>query len=290
MARASRTVRPRRSGHDICDHGTAVAFVDGGSDAVDYNDPATAMEMEEREREQRPAPARGDVASMLMGYLFGDGPHPEHVTFRLYRLVQVCAPELLATLDLGERIVLTAPDEEARSQRLAYLIRGTRIQGRKPERHHAVIRSTLAAAWSKQSRLVMTREIPEAALTDYGAGPESRELLREFELRIDTVRALLNFFFLDGPQPERTVRRVFMVAKAYYEHLVLRMSLDQLARMFGQVRATWSWRGKAKLNAFLVRRGATAVKAPYQKSAEVCVKYAAAAQGNLNRATGRRCA
>lgn len=256
---------------------------------VDCDDPATLMERAEAARDNPPPPERSDVAALLMGYLFGDGPHPEHVTARLYRLTSVIHPVLLRTLPMGDRIVLLAPDEAAREQRLVMLLRGTRIERRQAHTHQRVVRTVLAAAWARQRSLLMQPQVPEAALTDYGAA-FPRELLSQFAARIETVQAMLEFFFRDGSAPERAVRRVFMVAKAYYEPLVLRMSLQQLGTMFGQTRATWSWRGKAKLNEFLALRGISAVKAPYQKSAEVCVKYAAAATGNRNRATGRRVA
>lgn len=285
-----RTVYPRRqAGTDIASRDVAVAYVDGGPVGIDYADPASVLEAAEAAAENPPPPERSDIASLLMQHLFSDGPHPEHVTRRIFQLVAVIHPPLLVGLPLAERIVLHAPDEAAREQRLVMLLRGTRIERRRASVHERVVREVLAAAWARQRSLLMQREVPASALTDY-ASVCPRELLSQFAVRLETVQALLGFFFREGPSPERVVRRVFMVAKAYYEPLLLRMSLQQLGRMFGETRATWSWRGKAKLNEFLALRGMQAVKAPYQKSDEVCVKYAAAALGNRNRATGRRLA
>jgi hypothetical protein len=270
--------RATKAGYDVA-----------GPVGVDYSDPAAALMAEEESTTQAPAVNRSDVASLLMVHLFGDGPHPEHVARRLYALAAVVHPLLLRDLPLAERIVLLAPDEAARDQRLVMLLRGTRIEHRKPATHERVVREVLSAAWAKQRSLMLSTDVPAAALTDYAAACP-RELLSQFAARLGTVQALLEFFFRDGPAPETTVRRVFMVAKAYFEPLVLRMSLQHLGKLFGQTRATWSWRGKNKLNGFLAARGITAVKAPYQKSDEVCVKYSVAAQGNRNRATGRRVA
>ena len=259
----------------------------GQADGVDDFDPARAMMAQEENSE--PPPAQSEVISLAMAYLFGAQPHPERVTLRLYRLTAVVAPELLLPLSYAERAVLVADDEPAREERLWALLRGTRIRHRRPETHQRVISGILTVAWDRQRRLEMVAEVPESALTDYWAANPG-ELLSQFEARQAAVRGLLEFFFLDGAQPERAVKRVFMLAKAYFPHLVLRMSLHLLAQLFGQVRATWSWRGKKKLNGFLAARGQVAVKAPYQKSAAVCAKYAAAATGNRNRATGRRVA
>ncbi|HWA28093.1 MAG TPA: hypothetical protein VG734_20750 [Lacunisphaera sp.] len=274
--------------HDIVRHWKARPL-SAAAEGVDHADPAVAlMEAEERELTP-PAPDRSDVAGMLMAHLFGDGPHPERVTLRLYRLAEAMGCDLLQALPYSERSLLVADDEAAREHRLAALLRGTRIARRKPATHEAAIRTVLKAAWDRQRQLFMAREVPAAALIDYQAASPD-ELLGQFQARQAAVVALLEFFFRDGAAPEQAVKRVFMVAKAYFEPLVLRMSLQKLGGMFGQTRATWSWRGKNKLNGFLAARGISAVKAPYQKSDDVCVKYALAAAGNRNRATGRRVA
>lgn len=259
---------------------------------IDSADPLSILMAQEEAALQPPAPDRSDIASLLMGHLFGEGPHPERVTLRIYRLTGTLAPEMLRSLPSPERILLEADDDLARDERVRLLLRGTRIARRRPEAHQRAIRELMAAAWSRQKNLALAGEVPAAAIIGYGAGvlADRLETLAEFQVRQEAIVALLQFFFQDGPQPERVAKRVFMVAKAYFPPLVLRMSLQQLAEMFGQVRATWSWRGKKKLNGFLSARGALAVKAPYQKSDAVCVKYAAAAVGNRNRATGRRVA
>lgn len=258
-----------------------------GAVGVDCDDPASLMERAEEAAENPPPPERSDIASLLMAYLFHAGPHPEHVTHRLYKMAAVVHPVLMKPLPLAERIVLHASDDAAREVRVSLLLRGTRIKKRKPAAHEQVVRSVLAEAWDRQRRLMLAPEVPESALTDYAA---DRQALAQFAVQLETVQGLLEFFFREGSAPETVVPRVFMVAKAYFEPLVLRMSLQQLARMFGQTRAAWSWRGKKKLNGFMAARGVSSVKAPYQKSDAVCVKYAAAATGNRNRATGRRCA
>jgi hypothetical protein len=271
---------------DIADRALACAL-SRAAEGVDYSDPASVLMAQEESTTT--AVERSDIASLLMVHLFGDGPHPEHVTFRLYRLTEAIAPHLLHKLTIAERLMLTADDEAGREARLVALLRGTRIKRRRPAVHQVVIRDLLNAAWSRQRDLLMSRDVPEAALTDYQAANPS-ELVSQFRDRIEAVGQLLNYFFLEGAQPEIAVKRVFMVAKAYYEPLVLGMSLHRLAKMFGQVRATWSIRSKKKLNGFLALRGVGAVKAPYQKTDAVCVKYAEAATGNRNRATGLRVA
>jgi hypothetical protein len=261
----------------------------GQADGVDLHDPARAMMEREESADASPAPAQSEVIALAMAYLFGAQPHPERVTLRLYRLTTVVHPELLQALPYAERAMLIADDEAARDERVVALLRGTRISRRRADTHQRAISEVLTVAWDRQHRLELVEQVPESALTDYQAANPG-ELLSHFEARQAAVRGLLEFFFLDGPQPERAVKRVFMLAKAYFPKLVLRMSLHLLAKLFGQVRATWSWRGKKKLNGFLAARGQAAVKAPYQKSAAVCAKYALAATGNRNRATGRRVA
>jgi hypothetical protein len=279
----------QRPGRDIADHAKAVAYGDSGVVEVDYADPASVLMAAEDEAEQPAPPDRGDVASLLMGHLFGDGPHMEHVCVRFYQLAEAMVPDLLHGLPRMERVMLVSRDDLAQAWRISALLRGTRIRRRKPATHQRVIREVLSSAWARHRELLMSRDVPESALTGYRVA-SPHEMLVQFQARQEAVQALMKFFLLDGPQPERALRRVFMVAKAYFEPLVLGMSLEMLGRMFGQTRATLSWRGKAKLNDFLAARGAVAVKAPYQKSDAVCVKYAAAATGNRNRATGRRVA
>jgi hypothetical protein len=278
---------PPRS-QDITHHARAVAFDDAGVVGVDSDDPASILERAEEEAAHPVPPERGDVAAMLMQHLFDDGPHPAHVTMRLYRLTEAVAPELLRALPWAERRALPVADPSLHEWRLGILLRGTRIAKRRPATHQAIVREVLAAAWAKHRSLLMVREVPAAALTDYQAA-DRHEVLSQFMARREAVVGLLSFFFHDGPAPQVAVRRVFMVAKAFYEALVLGMSLEQLGRMFGQTRATWSWRGRKKLNAFLAARGVQAVQAPYQKSAGTVEKLAIAARGNRNRATGRRC-
>lgn len=293
--------------HDITKLGLAVpvsAFLrreeDGslGAEFVDANDPAAAMmAAEDAEALARDAHLVGplvvesrhdrtEIPSLLMAYLFNDGPHPSHVLRRLYLLAAELTPDWLQMIPPGDLELIMASTPEAHLWRVGVLIRDTHIARRKPEKHEQEICAVLREAWTRRRKVFLQSEAPAESLTRL----RDDETLVEFKARQELVTGLLAYFFLDGVAPQRAVRLVYVLAKAWFDQHLLRMTLDHLGRMFGEERATWSWRGKKKLNGFLAARGVSAVQAPYQKSAETCRKYAEAQIGNRNRVGGRRVA
>lgn len=269
----------------------------GGVEAefIDPQDPAAALEAKEEAQASVP-PERDDVLAQLMIYLMADDPHPAHVLRRLWLAIVELAPELRAGVMFHEAALLSDPGELGHAWRVKLLVRGTRVSGRQPSEHDRVVRRVLAAAFARRSHLVLAPQMTLDSLSRLRVG----ESVPHFGTRQAATVALLRFFYVatqasivqGQPRPEAVLRQVYLVAKSLTPHLILHMSLQNLGDMFGQERATWSYRGKHKLAAFLAARGAEGYRAPHQKSAVACKSYAAAQRGNRNRngLPRRRCA
>lgn len=273
-----------RASQDITAHMQAVeigaAARAGGAEFYTTRTPATMlMEAESGEPEN----GRGLAVRLVMAYLFGESPHPAMVMQRLYLLVREVNQELLATMPFPELARLISPLREGHEYRVAACLRGTRAARRRVATHERIIAHTLAAAHHRHVQAaVKALEIED--LLQHRDG----ELLADYEERMAAMEAGLRFFFFDGPQAERTILRVFALAKANYPTLILNLTVRQLGALFGVTGAAWSERVKQKFNRFLESRGALGVKAAFQKSDAACEAYARAQLGNHNRRAGVR--
>lgn len=267
---------------------------DGGDlevEFIDPQDPASVLEAkEDQERggaSQRATDGREDVLEMLLGYLMADDPHPAHVLRRLWLAICELAPHLKAGVMFHEAALLSDQSEIGHAWRVRLLVRGTRKAKRQPSVHDAIVRQAMAAAFARRKNFVLTRQITLDTISRLQPG----EGVPQFGARQAATVALLQFFYVAShargstelPRPEAVLRQVYLVAKSLTPQLILHMSLQQLGDMFGQERATWSYRGKHKLAAFLAARGAQGYRAPHMKSDAACASYAASARGNRNR-------
>lgn len=253
---------------------------DGEAEFYDARTPRDALLAAESEADLEAD--RSPAMDGAMAYLFSAGPHPARVMQRLYLLVRELEPELLRTLPTGEVERLVSPLRIAHEWRVAALLRGTRVSRRPVFRHEEVINVTLRAA---NVRLRSHRRLKPVELADL-LGERHHEGLAEQEERLAAIVACLRFFFFEGPAPEATTVRVFVIAKAQFPTLILDMGVRQLGALFGVTGAAWSERIKQKFNRFLDARNVQGVKARFQKSDSACEAYAVAQRGNRNRRGG----
>lgn len=274
-----------RGSHDITAHATAVtigaAMRDGAPEFYTTATPATQlMEAEGGEAESD----RSLAVRLVMAYLFGATPHPAMVMQRLYLLTREVDESLLATLPFPELARLISPLREGHEYRVAACLRGTRAARRRAAVHERIISHTLAAAYHRHGGGQGPVRVEIEDLLRH----RENELLADYEARLEAMAAGLRFFYYEGPQAERTILRVYALAKASYPALILHMTVRQLGSLFGVTGAAWSERVKQKFNRFLESRGATGVKAAFQKSDAACEAYARAQLGNHNRRSGLR--
>jgi hypothetical protein len=234
------------------------------------------------DQEDEVEPDRRDVFCQAMGALFIDGPHPANVMRHAYRMAQAVDARLLRGMPAALVRAMIGTDDWARMERIAELLVGTRVSGRMPAMHDREIQLTMRAA---HARLRAGPEGSGSSLEEMLA-LQPEEKVTEYRSRMQGIAGFLRFFFLTGPAPAKVVRRIYCVAKGVTPHHVLNMTLEQLGAIFGEVRATWSWRVKRVMNRFLKLCGARAIKLSFQKSDEACAKYAAAQLGNRNRRGG----
>ena len=262
----------------------SAAIRSGVAEFVDPSSPLTVL----LAHELRAAPAdRGSALAGVMVYLLTDPPHPAAVMQRLYLLARALEPGLVRTLPLGAMQWLVMPSPLAHLRRVSALLAGTRATSRPAVRQDAIIEHTLAVA---HQRLRAHQHFRAVSLQQLRAARKG-ESQEDFQARKTCEIAVLRFFFYDGPSPEQTVLRVFVMAKANYSSLIFDMTVRQLGAMFGVKGATWCERIKQKYNRFLADRGAAGVKARFQKSDTACAHYAEAQRGNQNRLGGAaRCA
>lgn len=254
----------------------------GEADFYDARTPLTTLlDREGRDVEQD----RSEAQLVVMAYLFAAGPHPANVLAHLYRLAEELDPDLLRLLPSAERRQLVSPLQGAHLGRVTLMLRGTKVAKRPAWRHDVVILETLRAA---HQRVRAAKGGGAPVFLRALLRPRPGEALADHEARLVAMEGVLRFFFFDGPAPEDTIVRVYAIAKAQYPQHILNMTVRQLGALFGVTGAAWSWRIKQKYNRFLASRGAAGVKARFQKSDAACAKYAAAQQGNRNRAGGLR--
>jgi hypothetical protein len=259
---------------------------------AEFYDTATPLSALLNKDVQATDSSRSDALTEVMAYLFAGTPHPATVMHRLYRLTYETEPTLLRTLPALELRGLLVPVERKGGAltgwnehlwRCAVLLRGTRLERRAAAQHDKIIERILTAAHHRNRAALGRTE--DVALEDVLKTLPDEEL-EAYESRMAAIGAVLGFFFLDGAQPELTILRVFAMAKAHHSHLIFDMTVRQLGDVFGVEGATWSERIKQKVNRFLEDRGASGVKARFQKSDEACGTYARAQRGNHNRRSG----
>ncbi|MDR1305522.1 MAG: hypothetical protein LBK76_09910 [Verrucomicrobiales bacterium] len=139
-------------------------------------------------------------------------------------------------------------------------------------------------AFEEGARVLATDRtaLTELLRADNGADAE------QVAARLEIFYRLLDFFLLDGERPRTVAARVYAVAWAV-DHAGFRQRFSQarVARLLGEQRATMSHRIKAKINKFLIGRGAKALTVRGQHAASASARCRAAQLNNHNRRGGK---
>lgn len=240
-------------------------------------------------RDEAPDVDRSEVFVDALGYFFGGekGAHPAEVTLRVYDLAFELRPRMVGALVPSPVLhAVRGRVPTAHRWRVQALIDGTRFAHRTPDEHEEVIDATLRLAVAR--RASGERQVARIDRLDDLLGNRDGEELAAYEVRLHALRGLLGFLFDNGGAPGDVTRRVFCLAKwrPSTSALLHDMTLHQLGLMFGEVRATWSWRVKHVINRMLEYRGVKGTQAGFQKSESACDNYAEAQVGNCNRRGG----
>lgn len=103
----------------------------------------------------------------------------------------------------------------------------------------------------------------------------------------EKLRRMMGWIFEAGPDPAAAMQRLYALARCCFPELILNMTGEEVAVIFGQGRAAESAR-IGLLNAKLKAAGFRNHLFRFQKSAGSRPKYAAAQRGNQNRRNGKR--
>lgn len=111
-------------------------------------------------------------------------------------------------------------------------------------------------------------------------GKEDEDETDEGEIRLQTLRKLLDYIFQYGPEPIKVLRVIFALAKSVRPELIADMPLDDISIICADGgKATVSARIKRIYNGTLEKAGAKGSAAAFQKRGE----YAKGQKGNTNR-------
>jgi hypothetical protein len=106
-------------------------------------------------------------------------------------------------------------------------------------------------------------------------------------LYTEWMQGWLDFVFKDGPTLGAALRRLYTIARRYRPDAVAHMNGTEIGLMWGQSRAAESYRLQTIFDG-LKRAGAAGYRGGGAKREETRAKYAAAANGNQNRAMGKK--
>lgn len=218
---------------------------------------------------------RDEIFADAMAYFFTESAHPAHVLRRTIDLAFELDVGLLRDLSGSQVSAMRSRLPEAHAERVRTVLAGTRCAGRAVREHELLVDSTLRLAVAKRADSCESTHAIELP-----------DLLQPVDgLRLRGLRGLLGFAFYAGGEPGVVVRRVFALAKwrPITSALIHDMTLHELGLIFGEVRATWSWRVKQVVNRFLALHRMNGGRAGYQRSDAACESYAEAARGNRNR-------
>lgn len=148
--------------------------------------------------------------------------------------------------------------------------------------HEQRITETLRVAWSREQAAGRDPVYTRTPLDEMIAREEG-EVLEEHLIRLEAFRRLMSIFFADGPHPSDVMRRVYAFAKALRPELILNMSCEEVGAIFGETKASVSYRIKQLVNRPIMAHSGHGTQLPWQKSSSACATYAARAKGNTNR-------
>lgn len=155
---------------------------------------------------------------------------------------------------------------------------------KKAEEKKAIADAALAAAMRRNPHLVS----PQKSLTPFEVMVAQEATGHDEEvalIREEAIGKWLGWLFEGGIKIEEATKRLFVFARGFRPELILNMSGEEIADLFGQTRAAESHRSRKVIEATLRKAGAKFTDQPYQKSATTRRKCSASAMGNRNRAS-----
>lgn len=127
-------------------------------------------------------------------------------------------------------------------------------------------------------------------------GPAIFESLEEFEagdeatIKQEGVAAFLEFVFAEGPHPGVVMRRFYAYVKKFHPKMIWDAGYRELGLLLGESHAAMEWRISVIIDGYSEAKGLRGVKAPWQRTDEVCSAYSVAQKGNDNRTGGKKSA
>lgn len=196
---------------------------------------------------------RAEVFSGFTEYLFAEGPDPREVRRRVEGLLRSFLPELAAKIK--------GPVEWVAAPLIEQVIC----------KHSAKIGASLSAASPNSGSLALWYRTLETEV--------------DFEFIETTIVSLVRLLTAEGLTWRQVTSTAFCLAKALRPQLIADMSLEDIARLSGDLggRATPSDRIKRLYNRRVEAAGAKGSFVHFQKSASAVAAMTAAQKGNTNR-------
>jgi len=141
-------------------------------------------------------------------------------------------------------------------------------------------------AWQAEraglSPLSAPQKTPLSALLA-GEMPDDED---EQRLRSEALAAFVDFVLQDGAHPAHAMKNFFAVVHALRPQALANWTCEDFGQLFGQTKAAHSWRVKKLFGPWIEAKGATQIRARFQKPATSTRAYSEAQKGNRNRRHG----
>jgi hypothetical protein len=220
----------------------------------------------------------GEAVRDWMAWIFEAGPRPHHVMKRLVSCTATAfglGPVLTPVLTPAERAAVSVVGGERECLRVL----GVSV---------AEVHDALSKAYRKKGRTWDPMEEPTSL--DVMTAREDTMEPGESLVRARAVELWLRRVWESGVSFSDALKHLLTDVRALAPELVLNMSGEEIAALFGQGRAAESWRVRRRVNDFLARAGFRNPQLRHQKSLAGCQNYARAQRGNRNRVKGRAAA
>lgn len=210
-----------------------------------------------------------------MAWIFEAGPRPHFVMKRLVSCTATAfglGPVLVPVLTPAERAAISVIGGEREC---------LRVLGVAMEEVHAAI----ARAYRRRGRTWDPLAEP-TTLETMTAREDSLEQ-GESLVRARAVELWLRRVWGSGVSLADALKHLLTDVRAFAPELLINMSGEEIAALFGQGRASESWRVKQRVNDVLARAGFRNPQLRHQKSLAACRTYARVQRGNHNRVKGQ---
>lgn len=210
-----------------------------------------------------------------MAWIFEAGPRPHLVMKRLVSCTATAfglGPVLTPVLTSAERAAVSVVGGE----RECLKVLGVSMN----EVHDA-----LAKAYRRKGRT--WDPLTEPTSLDVMTSREDSMEPDESLVRARAVELWLRRIWESGVNFSDALKHLLTDVRAFAPELLLNMTGEEIAALFGQGRASESWRVKHRVNDVLARAGFRNPQLRHQKSQTACRTYARVQRGNSNRVKGR---